>query len=209
MNQTDKIQQIKNWLGAGSINIFGLPFSGKDTVGTRLAEALGGRLLSSGDILRAQVRRQSAASIRQRNNGGITPTEDFHSIVLPFLSSAELSGLPLILSEFGRLTGEDRDVMTALEAGGHGLKAVLLLDISESEVMARFEAAKILDDRAGREDDKNQQILSRRIEEFHAKIAPVVLNYQQLGLLLQIDATGSRDEVFAAVVDKLYDLSLG
>ena len=49
----EKIQFIKEWLGTGSINIFGLPFSGKDTVGVRLAEDLGGRFLSSGMILRA------------------------------------------------------------------------------------------------------------------------------------------------------------
>ena len=38
---------IKKQLGVGSINIFGLPFSGKDTVGKRLADDLGAVLLSS------------------------------------------------------------------------------------------------------------------------------------------------------------------
>ena len=49
----EKIAKIKEWLGTGSINIFGLPMSGKDTVGIRLAEALGARFLSSGIIIRA------------------------------------------------------------------------------------------------------------------------------------------------------------
>ena len=35
-----KIAKIKTWLGTGSINIFGLPMSGKDTQGIKLAEAL-------------------------------------------------------------------------------------------------------------------------------------------------------------------------
>ena len=35
-----KITLIKNWIGTGSINVFGLPFSGKDTVGVRLAEMI-------------------------------------------------------------------------------------------------------------------------------------------------------------------------
>jgi len=43
----EKIVAIKKWLGTGSINIFGLPMSGKDTMGIRLAEALGGKFLSS------------------------------------------------------------------------------------------------------------------------------------------------------------------
>ena len=49
----EKIQKIKEWLGTGSINIFGLPMSGKDTQGIRLAEAIGAKFLSSGMIIRA------------------------------------------------------------------------------------------------------------------------------------------------------------
>lgn len=49
----EQFKQIKNWLGIGSINIFGLPMSGKDTIGVRLAENLGGKFLSSGMIIRA------------------------------------------------------------------------------------------------------------------------------------------------------------
>ena len=49
----NNIETIRQWLGTGSINVFGLPFSGKDTVGIRLAETIGARFLSSGLILRA------------------------------------------------------------------------------------------------------------------------------------------------------------
>ena len=49
----DRIKTIKDWLGTGSINIFGLPMSGKDTQGIKLAEALGAKFLSSGMIIRA------------------------------------------------------------------------------------------------------------------------------------------------------------
>ena len=49
----EKIETIKEWLGTGSINIFGLPMSGKDTQGIKLAETLGAKFLSSGLIIRA------------------------------------------------------------------------------------------------------------------------------------------------------------
>ena len=52
-NLNEKIEMIKNWLGTGSLNIFGLPMSGKDTVGMRLAEDLQAKFLSSGIIIRA------------------------------------------------------------------------------------------------------------------------------------------------------------
>ena len=53
MEIEEKISKIKEWLGRGSINIFGLPMSGKDTQGVKLAETLGAKFLSSGMIIRA------------------------------------------------------------------------------------------------------------------------------------------------------------
>ena len=55
----EKLQRIRTWLKDGSINIFGLPMSGKDTVGVKLAELLDGAFLSSGDIIRAYEKKQS------------------------------------------------------------------------------------------------------------------------------------------------------
>ena len=49
----ERIDTIKKWLGYGSINIFGLPMSGKDTQGVKLAETLNAKFLSSGMIIRA------------------------------------------------------------------------------------------------------------------------------------------------------------
>ena len=60
-----KIELIKAWLGTGSINIFGLPMSGKDTQGLKLAEALDAKFLSSGLIIRAMEER------KQRNGSSI------------------------------------------------------------------------------------------------------------------------------------------
>ena len=48
----EKLSIIKSWLGSGSINLFGLPMSGKDTQGIKLAEALDAKFLSSGMIIR-------------------------------------------------------------------------------------------------------------------------------------------------------------
>jgi len=33
MNSSEKIEKIKEWLGAGAVNIFGRPFAGKDAQG--------------------------------------------------------------------------------------------------------------------------------------------------------------------------------
>ena len=58
----EKFSTIKNWLGTGSINIFGLPMAGKDTQGIKLAEALNAKFLSSGMIVRAMEKKPNKTS---------------------------------------------------------------------------------------------------------------------------------------------------
>lgn len=89
-----KVSNIKKWLGTGSINIFGLPMSGKDTVGIRLAELLGAKFLSSGIIIRAVEAEQKS---HMTDNGQLIPTDKFYDIILPYFSRADLAEFPLIL----------------------------------------------------------------------------------------------------------------
>ena len=78
-----RIDIIKNWLGTGSINIFGMPYSGKDTLGIRLAEALGGKFLSSGLILRA-AEEQDKSLRNEMAAGELADTDKFRGLVLPY-----------------------------------------------------------------------------------------------------------------------------
>ena len=79
------ISTIKDWLGTGSINIFGLPFSGKDTVGIRLAEDLGAKFLSSGLILR-HIAEEDQDLAKEMKQGLLADTNKFLDSALPYLS---------------------------------------------------------------------------------------------------------------------------
>ena len=205
----DKIAKIKEWLGAGSINIFGLPMSGKDTVGVKLAEALGGKFLSSGLIIRTAAQEgRDGFSMTEYAKGGLTPSELFYSWILPYFSLEELRPFPLVLSMVGRWSGEERAVMEAAANGGHEMKAVLLLNISEADVRGRFESVLALGDRDKRADDKSERIFTTRLEEFHEKVMPTVESYRQMGLIVPVQADGTREEVFNRAVDKLYDFAI-
>lgn len=201
----DKIQKIKTWLGEGSINIFGLPMSGKDTVGVRLAEDLGAKFLSSGIIIRAIEEQEH---LHYTENGNLWPTDMFRERILPYLGSEELNGHPLILSSVGRWEGEEIPVIEACENAGHPIKAVISLNVSESDVLNRWRAAKELGDRGDRIDDRKEDVFERRIMEFRTKTLPVLKYYQKLGLLISIDADQSRDDVYAAVINALLNKTL-
>ncbi len=197
----EKIVKIKEWLGTGSINIFGLPMSGKDTQGVKLAEAIGGKFLSSGIIIRAKE-----AETRQKlsNKGALIPTDIFYEWVLPYFASAELKQFPLVLSSIGRWSGEEDQVIDVAARGGHEIKAVVLLNISEADVEDRFEISKALMDRGTREDDKDIAVFRTRLEEFREKTMPVIFHYKALGLLVSVNGDQTREAVFDEIIDKLY-----
>ncbi len=197
----DKISAIKTWLGTGSINIFGLPMSGKDTQGLRLAETLGAKFLSSGLIIRAMEK-----ETRQNLTGGgnLVPTNLFFEWVLPYFERNDLRDFPLILSSIGRWSGEENQVISVAAGAGHEIKAAILLNISEADVENRFRAAETLNDRGERDDDKNLEIFKNRLQEFRTKTLPVLQHYKALGLLVEVNGDQLRDDVFTEIINKLY-----
>ncbi len=199
-----QFQQIKNWLGIGSINIFGLPMSGKDTIGVRLAENIGGKFLSSGMIIRAM---EQETGQNLSHDGKLIPQNVFFEWILPYFEREDLWKYPLVLSSIGRWNGEENEVMSVAKKSGHTIRAVVELQLTEQDVVERWEAAKILGDRGLRPDDAKPEVFQTRIQEYREKTLPVLKHYQELGLLVPVPAAAPREEVFANVVNALASFS--
>lgn len=196
----EQLQAIKKWLGTGSINIFGVPMSGKDTVGVRLAEALGGKFLSSGLIARTL---EESTNQNVTGGGKLMPSNLFYDWVLPYFEKKELWEYPLVLSSIGRWEGEENQVMSVAKSSGHPIRAVVMLQLSEEDAIGRWEAAKLLNDRGLRADDADPKVFQTRLNEYREKTVPVLRHYQELGLLVPVKANAPRDQVFANVVEAL------
>ena len=197
----DKISTIKTWLGTGSINIFGLPMSGKDTQGIKFAETLDAKFLSSGMIIRAM---EEQTRQKYSNKGALIPTNVFYEWVLPYFKRPDLAKYPLILSSIGRWLGEEDEVMAVAAGADHEIKAAILLNISEADVENRFKKVQILSDRGERQDDKDLAIFRTRLQEFRTKTLPVIQHYQTLGLLIEVNGDQTREAVFNETIEKLY-----
>lgn len=197
-------QKITTWLGTGAINIFGLPFAGKDTQGKKLVELTGGILVSSGDVLRHSADHPRLQAIMA--SGDIIPSDLFEEVMLPYLARSDFAGKPLILSEVGRTVEEAQAVMRATTQAGHPIKAVVLLSLADSEVWKRFDASQTTHDRGDRPDD-NRSVIQNRLDEYHEKVAPVLDWYRQQGLLIEIDGSPSREEVTEAILSSLEALA--
>jgi len=194
-----KITKIKLWLGNGSINIFGLPFSGKDTHGSELASFLEGPLVGGGDIIRASKHDELQNHVA---TGKLAPTDQYLAMVLPYLSQDDFNGKPLVLSSVGRWSGEDQSVYNACEKSNHPIKAVIYLEIPEIEVKNRWRKNK-----RERHDDASEEILDVRLDEFSEKTLPVINFYKDRNLLMIVDATPAIPLVTAHIIDRLYELA--
>lgn len=194
---------IKNWLGNGSINIFGVQFSGKDTVGRRLAEIFDGEFISSGDIVRANASIEQLKNSTTTDQGLLAPTKEFSVLMEDYLLHQTPANKPLILSSVGRWIGEEQGIMRVLSETGHPTKAVLTVSVSYDEIFRRWEKSITIGDRGYRNDDTDIAKVERRIAEFNDKTMPVIEVYRRLGLLIEINGEQSRNKVFEEVIDKL------
>lgn len=202
--ENKKVQIVKDWLGSGSINLFGRPFSGKDTQASRLAQILGAEIIGGGDIIRNNP---SAREISDYvSSGRLAPQEAYLNLVLPYLSKPEYRGSPLVLSSLGRWSGEEQPILQATKESGHPIMAVVCLDIPEEEVMKRWELAKKIADRGNRNDDNPTSIMTR-LQEYKDKTIPVLDNYNQAGLLITVDGTKSAENVATTILNSLLALA--
>lgn len=194
------ISSLSQWLGSGSINIFGMPYAGKDTQGHLLAEQLDGHLLGGGEILRGSTITPAGRAAMEA--GELFPTQEYINTVLPYLSRDEFAGKPLILSSVGRWHGEEAGVLQACEQSGHPVRAVIFLNLKESVVYERWEIAQSAGGRDNRADDEKDK-LAVRLAEFRDKTLPVIEYYRNQGLLIEIDASQHVIDVTRDIIDAL------
>lgn len=197
-----ELEKIKKWLGAGSINIFGRPFSGKDTQGHKLAELFNARLFGGGELFRSL----SSEEIERLNiTGELFPSDIYMNYVLPHLRKGDATK-PLLLSAVGRRHGEAESIIEATAVSGHPMKAVILLDISEDEVWRRWEAAHKVGDRGRRSDDAHGA-LEVRLNEFKEKTLPVIDYYKKNSLLIKVNGEQSQAKVTKDILHALTQMA--
>ena len=196
----DNIDKIKNWLGSGSINIFGKPLAGKDSQCKILAELLGGNALGAGEIFRGSDMPDHVKECMK--NGNLVPTQDFIDIVLPFLGQKRLAEKPLILSSLGCWHGEEEGVVGAVESAGHPFKLAIYLDLPDEELFKRLQLVEQQADRVGRQNDK-PEVLENRLIEYVNKTYPVLEHYREMGMLVNANGVGTREQVTENILNAI------
>ncbi|TKR72435.1 hypothetical protein L596_019881 [Steinernema carpocapsae] len=189
-------------LKAANVPIFfivGGPGSGKGTQCEKIVAKYGLTHLSSGDLLRAEVKSGSPRGTQLTKimeAGELVPLE----VVLDLIKEAMLEAIKKGSKGF-LIDGYPREVKQGeqFEAEIQPSKLVVYFDVSEETLVKRLlHRAKT----SGRADD-NMETIKKRLHTFNNATAPVVLHYEKKGKLARIKAEGSVDEIFAVVTSHL------
>jgi adenylate kinase len=200
--------------------LLGPPGSGKGTQGERLQEDLRLPYYATGDILRAAVRDETELGREAKeymDRGDLVPDEVIVGVIADRIDSGEaLDGF--ILDGFPRTTPQAEALDAKLSELSRGVTAVLLIDVSDDEVVRRlggrrtceanghvfhveFEPPKqegVCDIDGSplivRDDDK-PDVIRKRLQTYHEKTEPLVSYYDSRSVLRRIEGEATPEEV--------------
>ena len=179
------------------IVFLGPPGSGKGTQSKRLVERYQIPHLSTGDMLRA-TRQQDSPIGRQAaqymDAGQLVPDQVVLDLVQQQLDRPEFAR-GCLFDGFPRTIEQAMELDVALDRRQTPLDVVVALEAAETELTRRMlERAR----KEGRTDD-NPATISQRMEVYRQETAPLVDYYRSKKILVEVDAVGHPDEVFARI----------
>jgi adenylate kinase len=204
--------------------LLGPPGSGKGTQGERLQEDLRLPYYATGDILRAAVRDETELGRTAKeymDRGDLVPDEVIVGVIAERIDSNEaLDGF--ILDGFPRTTPQAEALDAKLGELGRAVTAVLLIDVSDDEVIRRLGGRRTCEanghvfhvefeppkeegvcDIDGSElvvrDDDKPEVIRKRLDTYHEKTEPLVGYYDQRGVLRRIPGESAPEEVAETV----------
>lgn len=173
--------------------IFGAPGAGKGTQATRIAESLGIPAISTGDIFRDNIKKETPLGLQVKEilaSGAYVPDEVTSAIVRDRLSQPDAAS-GFLLDGYPRTQAQVTDLDEMLADRGASLDAVLELTVDTDEVVQRLLKRAQTDGRA----DDTEDVIRHRLKVYDEETAPLAAVYRERGLLHQVDGMGEMDEV--------------
>lgn len=182
--------------------LFGPPGSGKGTQSEKLIAKFGLKHLSTGDILRSEIRNGTALGLEAKSlmdQGKLVPD----AVVIGMIRAA-LDNNPdangFLFDGFPR-TNAQADALDALLAEKKtSIDIVLALQVSKSELVARLLNRGLTSNRT---DDRDESVISSRIEEYERKTAAVADHYKKFNKVVYIPGEGSVEDIFGKLAAEI------
>ena len=205
------------------IILLGPPGAGKGTQASRIADAYTIPHISTGDILRGHVREGTELGLeakRYMDNGELVPDQVVMRMVGDRLREPD-AARGFLFDGFPRTVPQAEALEHLLVEQDAPLDAVLRLAVPSEDVVQRLTGRRtclgcgrifhvmfdpptqdnLCDDCGGeliQRDDDTEEVARNRLDVYAAQTEPLEHFYWERGLLRDVEATGSPDEVFAS-----------
>jgi adenylate kinase len=178
--------------------IFGPPGSGKGTQAARIEKEFHLSHLSTGAILRAEVKQGTEVGkevARIMAAGDLVPDDLMVAVVRRHLPASD-EGKGVLLDGFPRTVRQARALDSMLAREGRRVDFVIALDVPQKELVERILRRAAVQGRA----DDTKEAIAERMHEYHELTEAVLDHYRKKGVRVEVvDGTGEPDEVFERV----------
>lgn len=173
--------------------IMGAPGAGKGTQAAALAGQYGVPAISTGDIFRDNIKRETPLGLKVKSiidAGEYVPDEVTEDIVASRLSEPDCAD-GFLLDGFPRTMHQVHFLDKYLSDRGQAIEAVVSLMVDPEVLVARLLGRAEIEGRA----DDNEDTIRRRMEVYAGQTAPLLFHYESKGVLVEVEGTGAVDEV--------------
>ena len=178
--------------------LFGPPGSGKGTQSEKLIEKYGWIHLSTGDLLRKEIANATQLGLEAKSfmdKGQLVPDE----VVIGMIGSA-LDSNPaakgFLFDGFPRTVAQAEALDALLTGKGSEITLVLALEVGQEELVARLlNRGKT----SSRSDDRDENIIRKRLVEYENKTAIVADYYAQFDKVAKVKGEGGIDDIFQSL----------
>ena len=178
-----------------NIVIFGAPGSGKGTQSEKLIEKYGLYHISTGDLLRQEIKAGSELgkiADGYISKGQLLPDSLIIDMLAKLLDTTPETRKGVIFDGFPRTIPQAEALEALLRDRGMELSAVVGLEVDEPELIDRLLKRGQV---SGRSDD-NLETIKKRLDVYHSQTSPLRDHYVAEGIYAAINGLGSIEGIF-------------
>lgn len=188
-----------------NIVLFGPPGAGKGTQSEKLISKYKLQHLSTGDILRAEIKNNSPLGLQAQEymNQGILVPDEVVINMIDHKMDEYPNAKGFIFDGFPRTVPQAKALDKLLNAKGTPISVMIALEVQEDELVKRL---LIRGKDSGRPDDQDETLIRKRITEYNSKTVPVADFYNTQGKFIGVYGIGEIEEIFgkiSAAVDSI------